>query len=196
MPGWSGETTGARSCWRPGSPISRPAMAWSCCPAEPPRGGPVRPQPVRMGRGAAHRHLLAHHLVGQFGDPCLGLPELRNPRCQPETTIARRDLVERRRLAQQSPRRPAFGPSWPHLVRDRHHLDGDPFAMVLGSRKNVALPSPTLARQQNPASGPIPQLARPPGHPGRRRRGICAAPAGRSVPASLVGNASRVRLRP
>ena len=38
----------------------------------------IRLKPVRLGRRAAHGGGVAHYVVDQFCDPCLGLPELRN----------------------------------------------------------------------------------------------------------------------
>ena len=75
-------------------------------------GVSARRQPLRLGRRAAHGAGLAHHLVGQFRNPCLGLSELRDARPQPQQSD-HRPAGRRRRLAQQPPRRPHLGAPWP-----------------------------------------------------------------------------------
>ena len=77
----------------------------------------IRLKPVRLGCSAAHGGGVAYYMVDQFRDPCLGLSELRNARREPQQR-ARSVAVERRRLAQQSSCRPAFGTAWSHAEGD------------------------------------------------------------------------------
>lgn len=78
--------------------------------------------------GAALRIVLLWHLtwsVNSVTHIYLGLPQLRDARCQPQQRI---DCAHRgwRRLAQQSSRRLPLGTAWPQVVGDRSDLDGHP----------------------------------------------------------------------
>ena len=126
-----------------------------------------------LGRGAADRRGLAHHLVGQFGDPCLGLPQLQHARRQPQQRADRACS--------------SSGEGW----HNNHHADSRSarhghkwweidltwlairLLMLLGLAKNVALPSPILAAKFNSAG---PRLA-PRRCRGRQRRFAGAEPA-------------------
>ena len=88
---------------------------------QPGERGAVRPEPAGLGRVRADR--LVWHITWSVNSVThlLGLPQLRHRREQPQQLVGR-PLQQRRRLAQQPPRRPALRPPRPPLVGNRHHL--------------------------------------------------------------------------
>ena len=67
------------------------------------RDVPDQHEPVPLARRRADGLRLAHHLAGQLGGALLGLPQLQDPRREPEQLV-RRPADQRRGLAQQPPR--------------------------------------------------------------------------------------------
>ncbi len=112
--------------WPTRPSISRPVSSRLCGLA----GGdwllqaPIRPEPAGLGRAAANRLRLAHHLVGQFRGPRLRLPQLRNRRGQPQQ-LAGRLADQRRRLAQQPPHRSGQRLELASLVGSRSDVYAD-----------------------------------------------------------------------
>ena len=105
--------------------------------------------------GVIYRTLLhvARDVGRKLGRALVGLPQLRNPREQPQQ-LADRPRHERRRLAQQPPRRPALRRPRPSLVGTRCHLPHDlPVGTTgpgLGRRaaERIAAQSPQKSRPQ------------------------------------------------
>ena len=117
------------------------------------RSRAVRPELVDLGRGAADRRGVAHHLVGQFGDARLGLSQLRTRPTSAATTCWSRCSHPAKAgttITTPTPRSARHGHKWWELDLTWLTIR---LLMLLGLAKNVALPSPILADKFN-AAGP------------------------------------------
>ena len=75
-------------------------------------------------RVRAHGAGLAHHLGDQLGDPCVGLPELRDRRGQPQQLVV--GLISNGEGWHNNHHADPRGAAWPSLVGDRQHLADHP----------------------------------------------------------------------
>ena len=148
--GSTGRASISASCWHPGRCSSAPASPACWLPGGTlGGGGAVRPQPAGVGRLRAHGGRLAHHLVGQFGRPHVGLPQLRDRRGEPQQHL-RRHHQQRGGLAQQPPCRSALGPPWPPVVGNRRDLSVAEWR--LAGRRAVPARSPSRAYAKREAT--------------------------------------------